>query len=124
MCEPQKTTVTEVVGGMLNTAVDAGAWLAHATTQLMCRRADEEQLGHARRVLCWRFMLEALVAAVTVYYLGRTAMWVFLGAAAVSWTLGYLIHAELRRRETEAELEPEIEVELDERGRPRLEAVS
>jgi hypothetical protein len=124
MCEPQKTTVTDVVGEVLSMAMDAGAWVARTTTRLMCRRADDERLGHARRVLCWRFLLEALLAAVTVYFLGRAAMWAFLGAAAVSWTLGYLIHAELRRREAEAELEPEIEVELDERGRPRLEAVS
>jgi hypothetical protein len=127
MCEPRKMDVLEVVSDTVTGVATAVGTAAQLAVRFGCRWSSDGQLERGRWVLCWRFLIEAVVAAVTVYYLGRAAMWVFLGVAAASWLVGYLVHVELQRRHDlepvdEAEDEPEIEFGPD--GRPRLEAVS
>ena len=130
MCEPVKSTwLADTVAEAVSMATDAARWTARTTVRLTCRKAGDESLARARWVLCWRFLVEAVVAAAVVQRLGRGAMWVFLGAAAASGLVGYLVHLEIKRRRelapaSAAEVEPEPEIELGPDGRPHLEAVS
>jgi len=65
-------------------------------------------------------VLEAVFAAATVWWLGVWSIAVFLGIAAVSWTVGHALAIELQRRsELPVEVEPEPVGE-----RPRLEVVA
>jgi hypothetical protein len=65
-------------------------------------------------------VLEAVFAAATVWWLGVWSIAVFLGIAAVSWTVGHALAIELRRR---SEL-PVVVPEPVAGERPRLEVVA
>jgi hypothetical protein len=69
-------------------------------------------------VLTWRFAIEFVVAAVIVWRMGQSAMYLFAGGAVGSWLLGYGLRRELARRAAEPKPEP-VPSE-----RPDLRAVS
>jgi hypothetical protein len=120
MCEPRQSTVTDAVGSAIDTMAGVAAWGARTTVRLVCRRLDDDQVERARWVLCWRFVLEAVFAAAMVWWLGVWSIAVFLGIAAVSWTVGHALAIELQRR---SEL-PEPVPEPVAGERPRLEVVA
>jgi hypothetical protein len=129
MCEPAKTTISDAVGEMLSGMAEFAVWAARGTTRLVYRRTDDELIERHAWVLMWRVPLELLMAAATVYAFGPWgAIGIFVGAAALSVIVARLCRAELGRRGMVPDEEiietVEPEVEFDERGRPRLKAVS